>query len=209
MNVIIIGGAAGSKIAYEIFKLRHDNVVGFHNNYLPDEERKKMTILLNESDVDKHLCGDCEYFVATGDNKMRKEHIEYYTKRYLKKPANAIHPSATISPSATIGRGGLFMPNCVINAGSVVGDGVIINTGAIVEHDNVVGDYAQIAPGATLCGYVVVESMATVNTNASVAPHVKIGKGAVVALNAGVLDDVEPYTMVVGVPAIKKKVIDN
>ena len=33
-NIIIIGGAAGSKISYENFHLSNINVFGFMNNYL-------------------------------------------------------------------------------------------------------------------------------------------------------------------------------
>ena len=40
---------------------------------------------------------------------------------------------------------------------------------------------------------------------AKIIPHVRIGEGAIVAAGAVVREDVDPYTMVAGVPAVYKK----
>lgn len=48
---------------------------------------------------------------------------------------------------------------------------------------------------------VIVEDFVFIGTRAMILPGVRIGKGAVVAAGAVVSKDVEPYTMVGGVPA--------
>jgi acetyltransferase-like isoleucine patch superfamily enzyme len=56
-------------------------------------------------------------------------------------------------------------------------------------------------------GVVVIGNDVWIGTNVYIGPHVTIGDGAVVGANAVVLRDVEPYTVVGGVPArfIKKR----
>ena len=56
-------------------------------------------------------------------------------------------------------------------------------------------------PSVALAGGVEVGAGALVGIGARVIPGVAIGEGAVVGAGAVVIDDVEPFTTVVGVPA--------
>jgi len=210
MRVVIIGGAAGSKISQDIYLRLRIPIAGFMNNHVPPElEHHLVAPLLGDYHLEKNAKllknPNIAYFVATGDNHMRKQHVKRLFNLTGKFPMNAIHPRAVISPTAKIGWGNLIMPNVVINPHTQVGCGVIINTGAVVEHDNHIGDYVQIAPGAHLGGYVTIMELALVGMGANVLPHVRIGDGAIVAAGAAVLEDVQPYSLVAGVPAKFKK----
>ena len=113
----------------------------------------------------------------------------------------AIHATAVVSPSATIGVGPTIMAGAVINAGAVVGDNVIVNTGAIVEHDCVIGNHAHVATGARLAGGVHVGPCAHIGLGAVVRQEIRIGAGAIVGAGAVVVRDVPDETTVIGVPA--------
>ncbi len=113
----------------------------------------------------------------------------------------AIHPSAVIARSATIGRGVAIMANAVVNAGAVLGENVIVNTGAIVEHDCVIGSHAHIATGAKLAGAVEVGACAHLGIGCSVRQSISIGAGAIVGAGAVVIQNVPERTVVIGVPA--------
>ena len=212
MQVVIIGGAAGSKIAQDIFLLQKVHIRGFMNNYVPELLRHHLLGPVlgdfeEEDNLDLLLDPDISYFVGTGDNLMRKEIVDRLIDLTGKRPINAIHPSSVelISPTAKIGWGNLIMPLVVVNAYARVRNGIILNTNCIVEHDNMIRDYAQIAPGVKLGGYVTVDKYATVGVGSSVIAHITIGEGSLVAAGSSVIRDVEPYTMVAGVPALKKK----
>lgn len=112
-----------------------------------------------------------------------------------------VHPSAIVSPSATIGAGAVVMPACVINAGADIGAGTIVNTAAVVEHDCVVGPDTHISPGAVLAGGVRVGQGAWIGAGATVIPGVRIGDWAVVGAGATVVRDVQSAVTVVGTPA--------
>lgn len=205
-GVIIIGGAAGAKIAYEILELRGISVIGFLDNYLPENRwgRIKANVLGSIEDrKNKELLMslDVDYFVATGDNKLRMNIIEKLVSMLNKTPINVIHPSAILSENITMGYGNLICANAVINIDAQIGNGVIINTSSVIEHDNVIEDYAQISPNAALAGYVTIKKGAFIATGASVIPRVIVGEFSYVAAGAVVTKNVEKNTLVAGVPA--------
>ena len=113
----------------------------------------------------------------------------------------AIHPAATVSPTAVIGAGTAVMAGAVVGTGTVVEENVIVNTGAVVDHDCVIGRDSHIATGALLAGGVVVHEGAHVGIGACIREGIRIGRGAVVGAGSVVLRDVPADTVVYGVPA--------
>ena len=101
-----------------------------------------------------------------------------------------VHPSAVVSPSATIGDGAVVFPLVVVGAGAVVGEDAVLYSGAVVEHDCRIGDHAYLGPGVILCGDVRVEAGAFVGAGAIVVPGVVVGKKAVIGAGARVIMDV-------------------
>lgn len=114
---------------------------------------------------------------------------------------SVVHPSAVVSPSATLGRGCQLLPKCVVHTRARLGDNVLVNTGVIVEHDCVVGDHVHIATGALLAGNVSVGEGAFIGLGACVRQGVRIGRCAIVGAGAVVVKDVADNIVVVGVPA--------
>ncbi|EKO3599057.1 hypothetical protein M6B40_001210 [Vibrio metschnikovii] len=100
---------------------------------------------------------------------------------------------------------GCFVHQCDIGANVKIGNHVSIKIGAIISHDTTINDYAFIGPGVTLCGHVRVQRGAYIGAGAVVKEHVNIGAGATIGAGSVVLKDVEPFSVVVGVPAKKIK----
>ena len=112
-----------------------------------------------------------------------------------------VHPTALLSPSARAGSGAVLLAHAVVNANAVLGDNVLVNTGAIVEHDCEIGSHAHIAVGARLASSVRVGDGAHIGAGATVLEGRSIGARAVVGAGAVVTRDVDPATVVAGVPA--------
>ena len=147
--------------------------------------------------------GICHFFVgvgSTGDNSTRRRLYELGLECGM-EPVTAVHPSAIVSASAEIGCGATVGAAVVVNAGARVGVNVILNTGAIIEHDCVVGDHAHVATGASLAGGVQVGEGAHIGAGAVVRQETSVGAGSIVGAGAAVVRDVQPRTVVVGVPA--------
>ena len=117
------------------------------------------------------------------------------------KAVTAIHPTAWISKTATIGAGCQIMAGAIIEEEVVLGRECIINTKASVDHECVLDDGVEIAPGATLCGCIHIGVNGWVCAGATVLPRVKIGENAIAGAGAVVVKDVPAGVTVVGVPA--------
>jgi len=148
-------------------------------------------------DPDLRLPNDLESLICIGDNHRRA----YLIRTLMPRLGRAIHPSALVSSSATIGAGSLVFHGSKIQAGTRVGDGVIVNTGGSIDHDCSIGDFAHIAPNVTLCGYVEVGEGANIGAGSVVIPGVKIGRWATLGAGSTVIKDIPDHAVAVGCPA--------
>lgn len=124
--------------------------------------------------------------------------------------ATLIHPTASLSGLAlTLGDAAQILASAVVNAGVSLGDNVLVNTAAVVEHGCVVGAHTHIATGATVCGDCRIGEAVHIGAGATVLQGITIGSGAVIAAGAVVTQNVEPLTLVAGVPARSKRHIDE
>jgi sugar O-acyltransferase (sialic acid O-acetyltransferase NeuD family) len=111
------------------------------------------------------------------------------------------HPSAIVSPRATVAAGAFIGAGAIVSARTVVGPHVILNRGANVAHDVELGAFATVGPGAVIAGAVTVGTRAWIGVGAVVRDHLAIGDGAVVAAGAVVVKAVPAHTLVAGWPA--------
>ncbi|MBR4721004.1 MAG: acetyltransferase [Clostridia bacterium] len=193
-NVVIIGSGGHGKVVADIVKANGDNIVGF----LDDFEKSEMTIG-RISDYQK-CCDDVEFIIAIGDTQDRERISKSMDCRWY----TAIHPTAVVSPNATVGEGTVVAPNAVINSGAVVGKHCIVNTGAIVEHENIIGDFCHISVGTRLGGNVKIGDSAFIGIGAIVKNNINICENCIVGAGAVVVDDLTESGTYIGVPARKK-----
>lgn len=116
-------------------------------------------------------------------------------------PLSAIHPSAYIEPSSSIGAGAVVHPGAIVNARTRIGQNGVIWTKCSVDHDSVLADNVNLAPGVTTGGNVVIHRNVFIGVGASLIHCVTVGEGAVIGAGAVVTKDVPPHVTVVGVPA--------
>ena len=119
-----------------------------------------------------------------------------------------IEPGALIRDRVTIKDGAVIMMGAILNIGTYVG--------AVLGGRAAVGKNCHIGAGAVLAGVIEPASaqpvrigdQVLIGANAVVLEGVQVGDHAVVAAGAVVTQDVEPYTVVTGVPARVIKSVD-
>lgn len=111
------------------------------------------------------------------------------------------HKTSYIAKGVAIDKGSQILANVIICVDTHVGKACIVNTGAQIDHDCFIDDGVHIMPGAILTGCVKVNKFATIGSGAIVLPKITIGEGAVIGAGAVVTKDVDPYMVMVGMPA--------
>lgn len=204
MKIAIIGAGGHGRVVLDILNQNHQfEVVGFidANPALHGQKVDNVTVLgdvsliprLNEMDIGAVI-------VAIGDNTIRCHYANMFTQAGIHL-VSAIHPKASISDTAVVGKNVVISAGTIICAHVRIDDSAILNTGCIVDHESHITEGAHICPGVRLAGHVRVRESAFVGIGATVIQGVTIGQSAVVGAGAVVIEDVPNFTTVVGVPA--------
>lgn len=115
--------------------------------------------------------------------------------------ATVIHPRATVSPLAHIGRNVLVMAGVVITSNAMIGDHVCILPNTVIHHDVVIGEWSLIGSSVTIAGGTVVGETCYIGSGSSVIHGVKLGKNCLVGLGSNVICSVGENARVAGNPA--------
>ena len=143
-----------------------------------------------------------DFVIAIGDNTVRERFFQELNEKNA-TVVTLIHPDATVSDSAIIGKGTVVVAGAVINADAVIGQGVIVNTGSSVDHDCVVEDFCHVAVGAHVCGTVYIGKGTMVGAGATIVNNLHICEDCIIGAGAVVLNNIEEQGTYVGVPVRK------
>jgi sugar O-acyltransferase (sialic acid O-acetyltransferase NeuD family) len=115
--------------------------------------------------------------------------------------ARVIHPTASISPLAVIGRNVLIMAGVVITSNAVIGDHVLIMPNTVIHHDVVIRAWSLIGSNVTIAGSTSVGENCYIGSGSSVMNGVSLGDGALIGLGSNVVRSVLAGARVAGNPA--------
>ncbi len=202
---IIIGAGGHGRVVLDIIRAAGEyQPIGFidNNPQLWGKYVDGLKVLGDFSKIEEIAKSDEQIgaIVAIGDCRIRRTFAEMLASANIEL-INAIHPSANVASTATLGKNIVIAAGAVICAHCQIGNSVILNTGCIVDHESIIANSAHICPGAKLAGRVIVESGAFVGIGATIIQNVRIGTDAVVGAGAVVIKDVPADVTVVGVPA--------
>ncbi len=204
MNIIILGAGGHGRVVLDILQQAREHVVkGFlDSNPQLWGRRVDGVPVLGGTELLPDLAGQGieGAVVAIGDNGIRRQFADLVDASGLEL-ANAVHPSANLARTVTVGCNVVIAAGALVCAHCQIGDSVILNTGCIVDHESMVGTAAHICPGVKIAGHVTIESGAFAGIGATIIQNLRIGYDSVVGAGSVVIEDVEPMTTVVGVPA--------
>ncbi|MDG2048392.1 MAG: DapH/DapD/GlmU-related protein [Halioglobus sp.] len=143
---------------------------------------------------------DAAVFIAIGDNAIRGEVSAALLARgrFL---ATIVHPAASISPSARLGRGSYAAELVAVRTNATLGEGVVLQAGSVVSHDCNIAPYASLGPNAAVASKVSVGQRTMVGVGAVIAPGLVLGDDCTVAAGAVVFKNGGAGQTLVGNPA--------
>jgi len=198
-DIVLIGAGGHAKVCIEILRAMGETV-GF---CIGNGDASCLGVPVLQGDA--HLAelaarGYSRAFVAIGANAVRTR-LAHLASSHGFVLVSAIHPHATVSPSARIGHGVAVMAGVVINAEATIGDLCIVNTGATVDHDCVLGEAVHIAPQCGLAGNVRVGRQTFLGIGCKVIPEMTIGEAVVLGAGSVVVRDIGSGQRAWGSPA--------
>ena len=199
-QVIILGAGGHARVLADCIRQSGDLLLGF----LDDGKAKGSLIagcsVLGFIEGAPVFAGQARFVMGIGDNQVRRRLDSLPCIRSLRW-YTAVHPSASVAPSASLEAGTVVLAQAVVNVDAAIGRHCIVNSGAIVEHDNVIGDYVHLSPGSKLGGAVHVGNAAHIGIGATVRNGIRIGSDCVVGAGAVVVKDISSPGTYIGVPA--------
>ena len=172
-SLLILGAGGFGHMIQETAKL-----LGYEKAVFLDDAVRDPDVVGKCCDYESFLGQYDTAVAALGDNNMRLHWTEKLMEAGYDVPA-IIHPSAVVSPSASVGKGSFIMQRAIVNTHTVVEHGVLINSGAVVDHDSYVERGAHIGLGSV------------VKANCRIASKVKVEAGEVIFATRRKIDGVE------------------
>ncbi len=203
--VIIFGANYIGREAKEIFESNGNVVYCFLDDAkkLHNTEIDTITVLGSTDDDGflKLIGKKCEAFVAADDNKLRKNLVKMLQEVRKVQPVNAIHKTAHLPLSASIGHGNFINQGTLFGAGCTIGSHTIIQTGAIIGAEVTVGDFVQVGAGSIINAGVALGDEVFIGAGVTIVGGVDIGKGARIGAGSVVVAPVKAGETVFGNPA--------
>jgi sugar O-acyltransferase (sialic acid O-acetyltransferase NeuD family) len=207
-RLVIIGAGGHGRVVADCAQIlgNYDDIV-----FLDDCFNKRTTNahwkIIGRVDMWSELT-DSDFFIAFGNNKLREKTIKKLQQVNVNL-VSLIHPSAVISPRASIGKGVVVCANAVINVGTHISDGCIINTSATVDHDCELQSYVHISPGVNIAGGVTIEALSWLGIGSTVIECLTLAENTQIGAGAVVTQSTQANSLYLGVPAKRIRSLTN
>lgn len=116
-------------------------------------------------------------------------------------PQSVVDPGTKSGPRVQLGAGAVVLASSHISCDVTFGAAAHVNYGVTIGHDVAAGNAVTVLPGANVGGSVTIGDRVLIGAGAVVLQGLRLGTGAVVGAGAVVTRDVEPGSVVTGVPA--------
>lgn len=178
--MILYGASGHCRVVIDIVE-----ALGLHIDYIVDDNLDLHELLGYE--VRRNSGVYDEALITIGQNWTRKHVVDRLkVNRYL----TAVHPTAIISPHASIGYGTVVMQGAIVQSSAKIGNHCIVNTGASVGHDVELGDFVHVASHATITGGAVIGEGTWIGAGAVIRQGVHIGAWTMIGAGSVVVDDI-------------------
>lgn len=204
---VLIGAGGSAREILDIFEACKDAGQNYEMlGYIVDAQYGLPGTYIN----DKPILGDFNWLTkhhsefqvicSVGDSSVRKRLVDL-AKKCGARFGNIIHPSAILTRRITLGEGIVIAAGSILTNNIRIGSHVQINVNCTIGHDSVLDDFVTLAPGVHIAGYVSFGEGCFIGTGVSIIDRKTIGAWSVVGAGSVIINDVPPYSTVVGVPA--------
>lgn len=209
-EIYIVGAGTYGEAMCELAEILGYEVVGFYD----EDESKHGLKIMNYPVLGKFSVLPCDeiygknFIVAIGENAARYKIMTQINSAGGMTPS-LIHPTATISPSAIIGKGVYIQANAYIWTKVEIGDYCIISPNVVICHHTTLGKGCMISNVTGVGASIKIEDMVFIGMGCTIVTGIHtIGENSVIGAGAVVLGNIEKNSVYAGVPAKKMREIE-
>ena len=204
-NIVIIGaGGVGREVSLIIEKINELkatwNLIGF----IDDNINSWGNVIngypvIGGIDSLEKLSLDTYVVIAIANYQVKRKIVNKINNKF--KFATIIDPKVRIHDYMTVGEGTIIYEGVILTANIEVGNHVIVSPKCGIGHDSIIKDYVSLLWNVNVSGNDVIEEGVMMGSGSTVIQGKRIEKGSTVGAGAVVIDDIDSYSTVVGVPA--------
>ena len=143
-----------------------------------------------------------KYLMGIASPEYKKDTIQKYDLKSTDF-SSYIHPSALISPSASIGNGCIFCPYTIVSSQAKVGDFVSVNCFSGIGHDSSIGQYVTLSGHVDITGNVEVGEGVFIGSGVKTRPRIKIGSNSRIGIGSILTNNIRENSSTYTHPAKK------
>jgi acetyltransferase EpsM len=204
-RVLIIGAGDGGEVVANIIRQMRDEdgylqmkiPVGFldDNKDFWGTTKDHLPVFGGVASIDEYKDLFDEVIISITSNlQVRQRLFDSLVERFVF--INAVHPSASINPTAQLGTGNIIGGLVHIGHKAVISDNNLISSHSSIEHHNVIGSCNVFGPGVCTSGHVTIGNCCVFGMNVGVIPHVVIGDGCMIAGGSEVYSNLPEHSRI-------------
>lgn len=146
-------------------------------------------------------------YCPIGDNQVRAQILQRAKTLGYATP-NYIHPSVIVSPYVSIGEGVYILLGSTIMPYTIIKNYTMISMGVHIAHHSVIEEGCFFSTGCNFGASITAHKFSYCGISSTIMTGIKeLGENCLIGAGAVVIHDVEPNSIVAGVPAkeIRKK----
>lgn len=204
-EIFIIGAGTYGESMCELAEILGYKVMGFY-----DEDENKLglkvvdyLVLGKFTDLNDEEISGKSYIVAIGNNTARLKIMTRINNAGGDTPT-LIHPTATISPSAEIGKGVYIQANANIWTKVKIDDFCIISPNVVIAHHSTIGKACLVSTLSGVGASINIEDKVFIGMGCTIVTGMHtVGQNSIIGAGAVVLKDTDKNSVYAGVPAKK------
>lgn len=212
LPVIILGGGGHARVLADALQNTGHPVLG----YCSPEPRPPLASgidwLGDDEIITRHDASQVRLINgigSVGQTRLRRKLFEHWCGQGYGFASVRHASNITAALDVELGQGCLLLAGSLLGPGVMLGDNVLINSRAVVEHDCQIGAHSHVATGAILCGGCSIGSDVHIGAGAVVIQGISVGSGAIIAAGSVVTKNVDPLTLIAGVPGQPKRALNE
>jgi len=206
-RLVIIGTGGHSRVVAELASLAGFGIAGFLEPTGEGPTHQEGLPVFRSMPLNEALW----VVSAIGDNVTRKRVVDQLSFEIGESSSDwapaLVHPSATVSPSASLAHGATVHAGSLVGPNAQLGQHCIVNSLAVIEHDCLVGNFSSLAPAAVMGGASQISEGAFLGMNATLLQGRSVGAWSIVGAGSLVLRRVSDQRVVFGNPARDRRAV--